>query len=177
MNIKFIFIFFIIFDAILNTKKDSNYDSDAYLDLNNKEEMEKIYKKIKHYESIERDPVRHLNPNEIDEHNLSTNKLRSLGEMNIFEDVTLFDLEYYFLFNFANWFYHSMDDQEWRVLVYPYSFDYQYQKEENITKTWHYTQGAFISLKRSALDGLPTITLVTNGVFKPKGQELFMVKI
>ena len=168
MHIKSTFIFFIIINAILNAINQSNYDSDAYLDLNNNEKMEQIYKKIKHYESIERDPVRHLNPNEMDDYNLSPNKLRSLGEMNIFEDVTLFSLEYYFLFNFANWFYHSMDDPEWRVLVYPYSFDYPYQNEENITKNWHYTQGAFISLKRSDLDGLPTITLVTHGVFQAK---------
>ena len=146
MNIKLIFIFFIIFDVILNITHDSNYELDSYLDLNNKQAMEQVYKKIKHYESIEREPVRHLNPNEMDENNLPTNKLRSLGEMNIFEDVTLFNLEYYFLFNFANWFYHSMNDQEWRVLVYPYSFDYQFQNEKNITDKKHYTQGVFISL-------------------------------
>ena len=168
MNIKLIFIFFIIFDVILNITHDSNYELDSYLDLNNKQAMEQVYKKIKHYESIEREPVRHLNPNEMDENNLPTNKLRSLGEMNIFEDVTLFNLEYYFLFNFANWFYHSMNDQEWRVLVYPYSFDYQFQNEKNITDKKHYTQGVFISLKRSDLDGLPAITLVTKGVFQAK---------
>ena len=168
MNIKCIFIFYIIFNSILNEKNESSVDSEEFLDLNNNEIMEQIYKKIKHYESIERDPVRHLNPNEIDEANSSSNQLRSLGEMNIFEDVTLFSLEYYFLFNFANWFYFSMTDPEWRVLVYPYSFDYQYQNEENITKNYHYTQGVFISVKRSGLDGLKPITLVTKGVFQAK---------
>ena len=168
MNIKFIFIFLFIFEQILNTKNESNYDSEAYLDLNNNEVMEQIYKKIKHYESIERDPVRHLNPNEMDEYNLTSKELRSLGEMNIFEDVTLFDLEYYALFNFANWFYFSMTDPERRVLIYPYSFDYKYQNEENITQNRHYTQGTFISTKRTELDGFPIITLVTNGVFQSK---------
>ena len=168
MNINFIIILFNLFDTILNAINESNYDSKIYLNKNNNEEMEQIYKKIKHYESIERDPVRHLNPNEMDQTYLSPNKLRSLGEMNIFEDVTLFSLEYYFLFNFANWFCLSMDDPEWRILVYPYSFDYQYQNEENITKNEHYTQGAFISLKRSDLDRLPVITLVTNGIFQAK---------
>ena len=48
-----------------------------YLDLNDEKAMEREYKKIQHYESIERNPVRHLDLFEIEP------KIRSLEESNI----------------------------------------------------------------------------------------------
>ena len=55
----------------------------SYIDLNYPNVMENEYKKIRHYESIERAPVRHLDPLEIEESHKSE-KIRHLSESNIF---------------------------------------------------------------------------------------------
>lgn len=55
----------------------------SYIDLNDPDVIEKEYKKIRHYESIERGPVRHLDPLEIEESHRSQ-KIRHLSESNVF---------------------------------------------------------------------------------------------
>ena len=37
---------------------------ETYLDLNDIQTMEKVYQKIRYYESIERGPVRHIDPSD-----------------------------------------------------------------------------------------------------------------
>ena len=181
IKLKFYFVFCIIFGFINISTSNYSYSNKNYnnltnnthfdeqfsfVDLNNKEIMEEIYKKIKHYESIERDPIQHFNPNEIKQE-IKQEKFRSLSDENVFEDITLVDLASYYFYHLGRWFNRGTTDSESRIIVYPYSFDYQYQNINNETISKHYPQGAFISLKSSELDPL-IISLKTNGTFKAK---------
>ena len=65
----------------LNIVSDSQDFSQSYIDLNDPDVMEREYKKIRHYESIERGQVRHLNPLEIEESQKKKNCVIYLNQM------------------------------------------------------------------------------------------------
>ena len=108
-----------------------------YLDLNDEKAMEREYKKIQHYESIERNPVRHLDLFEIEP------KIRSLEESNIIYNeisfVTTLNKEF-------PWTYGWVQQGLGRygppsLYVYPYPFSYI----NNLTKKYSYPQGVYFS--------------------------------
>lgn len=66
-----------------------NKEKIDYIDLENEEQMKKIYMKILHYKSIEREPILHITQYSLEEE--KSKHLRNLDESNIFEDITLVD--------------------------------------------------------------------------------------
>ena len=132
-----------------NSSNEYNEKKD-YIDLENEEQMNKIYMKIRHYKSIEREPIQHITTFSIEEE--KSKKLRALETANIFEDITLVDGSQFYYYLINNWFGRSQTDSQSRVIFYPYSFDHKYIDGNNNTITKHYKQGAFISLKPSEID-------------------------
>ena len=97
----------------------------TFLDLNDPIAMEKEYKKILHYESIEGNPVRHLNLFEKKEKSNSS-KLRSLADSNVFnEEISFiiptsetFPWSYIFIQVGVGLTYNEKSN----LYVYPYAF-------------------------------------------------------
>lgn len=177
---KFLLFVFLIFMPLFTSKSpkffninEPDYKENSFYDLKNETVMKEIFKKIKHYESIERAPVHHLNPNDLDEKIKSSKKLRSMEESNIFNDITLIDLKYYFIYQTGVWFYRSFSNPKEKMIVYPYAFDYKYNNSNNETINKHYHQGAFLSFKQP-LDALKSLSLTTNGTFKAKKARTIM---
>ena len=125
---------------IIYENKDS---SKTYLDLNDPIAMEKEYKKIRHYESIERNIIRHLEPNDEKE-----SKLRALEESNIFTDEVSFITPYSDTFPWTYaWVKKGLGyyEDNTKFYVYPYSFSHKYNNSEGKEVTVTYPQGAYFS--------------------------------
>ena len=136
-----------------------------YIDLENEEQMKKIYMKIRYYKSIERDPIQHITMHSLEEEkSKQLRTLETLETSNIFEDISLIDANQFYYFLITNWFGRSQTDSESNIILYPYSFDHNYIDEKNNTITKHYKQGAFISLKPSEIDKY-FFSLKENGTF------------
>ena len=133
-----------------------------YIDLENEEQMDKIYMKIRHYKSIEREPIQHITTYSLEEK--KSKQFRTLEASNIFEDITLIDATQFYYFLISNWFSRSQTDSQSNIILYPYSFDHKYVDDKNNTINKHYKQGVFISLKPSEIDRYP-FSLKENGTF------------
>ena len=143
----------------------------SFLDLNDKEVMDNVFRRIKNYEAIEGFPLKHLSSFDIeDEKKL---KLRDLAESNLFKDVGLINPlrdSYWYI---MRWIRYKAKQFSSNIILYPYAFNYtyEYQEEgtENITnKTEEFRQGAFISLNKTELKEYNNIGLKTNGTFAAK---------
>ena len=148
----------------------SDIDSITFLDINDKKVMDNILRRIQHFESIEKDPIKHFSPLEIEEEKKSK-KLRSLVESNVFENIALIDpikTDYWYI---MRWICHTSKLFTSNIILYPYAFNYTYEvkeKEGNKTKDIEFKQGAFIALNSSELVEYKNIGLKTNGTFSSK---------
>ena len=130
--------------------KYRNIEHDEFIDINNKQAKEKLLQKIRHYESIERDPIRHLVPlNLLNEEN--NQNLRKLSSFNTFDNVAIVELIYNRLGTAGRWITNNIKQYEPNIIIYPYSFDYSFKINET-EKINHYSRGAFISLNPSSLN-------------------------
>ena len=119
------------------------------LDLNDPKAMEKEYKKIRHYESIEGNPVRHL---EIKKESNPT-QLRSLADSNVFnEEISFitptsetFPWSYAFIKAGVGLAFNGKPN----LYVYPYAFTYIYNNTEGKEARSYYPQGAYMSTNTS----------------------------
>ena len=147
----------------------SGFQPVSYLDLNDKKVMEDVLRKIRHYESIEGDPIKRLNVEEIEEEKKKQN-VRSLAE-NQFEDVGLIDINkdpYYYI---SRWIGATSRQFTSKIITYPYAFDYIYkvnQDGEEMETTKSFDHGAFIALNSTELISYNNIGLKTNGTFSTK---------
>ena len=124
----------------------------TFLDLNDPIAMEKEYKKILHYESIEGNPVRHLNLFEKKEESNSS-KLRSLADSNVFnEEISFitptsetFPWSYIFIRVGVGLTYNEKPN----LYVYPYAFTYTSNNSEGKEVKYYYPQGAYMSTNTS----------------------------
>ena len=142
----------------------------SYLDLNDKKVMEEVLRKIRHYESIEGDPIKHLSISEIEEEQKKQN-IRSLAEFNTFENVRLLDPckdSYWYI---TRWIAQTSKQFSSNIILYPYAFNYSYEvkeDEEEKTDYKYYEHGAFISLNSTELVSYNDIGLKTSGTFSTK---------
>jgi hypothetical protein len=137
-----------------------------FIDLNDKEVMKEQLRKMRRFEMIEGDYIRHLNPKEIEEE-LKVDKLRSLAESNLFDDVAIVDPNTDPYDKIKTWFVKSMKQFSSNIVLYPYSFDFIHQiGNETIEK--HYEQGGFISLKPEELSGIGLKTNDTLAIKKAR---------
>ena len=135
-----------------SANKESIYEPLTFIDLNDKEVMKEQLRKIRHFEAIEGNVIRHLNPKEIEEE-LKSNSLRSLAEYNEFDDVVIVDPNTDPYDKIKKWFIRSMKQFSSNIVIYPYAFDFNHQTENGTIKK-HYEQGGFISLKPDELEDL-----------------------
>ena len=134
--------------------------------------IEEEIKKSKYYKSLERDPIQHLNPNNLEEDEDKSNKFRSLEASNIFDDVALVDPVKENYISISNWVIRNLKQFSSSIVIYPYSFDYNYQiGSENKIK--HFEQGSFISLKPSELDPYKIGLKTNNSLSIQKARALF----
>ena len=124
----------------------------SYIDLNDPNVMENEYKKIRHYESIERAPVRHLDPLEIEESHKSE-KIRHLSESNIFYNGISFVQPNSKNFPWdCYWARMGLGlNIEPNLYVYPYPFSHKYNNTEGKEITSNYDQGAYFSTRPDIL--------------------------
>jgi hypothetical protein len=143
----------------------------SFIDLNDPEVMREQVRKMRRFELIEGNYINHLNPKEIEEE-LKADKLRSLAESNVFDDVVIVDPNTDSYDKIKRWFIKSMRQFSSNIILYPYAFDFTHQLgNETIDK--HYEQGGFISLNPDELDGID-IGLKTNGTLSiKKARALF----
>ncbi len=128
--------------------------------------MKEQLRKMRRFEMIEGDYIRHLNPKEIEEE-LKADKLRSLAESNLFDDVAIVDPNTDPYDKIKTWFVKSMKQFSSNIVLYPYSFDFIHQiGNETIDK--HYEQGGFISLKPEELNGIGLKTNDTLAIKKAR---------
>ena len=142
----------------LNIISDSQDFSQSYIDLNDPDVMEREYKKIRHYESIERGQVRHLNPLEIEE-SQKKEKLRYLSESNVFYNGISFIQPAWSGFPWTCYWARlglGSNGIEPNLYVYPYPFTHEYNNTEGKVVKANYYQGAYISTR-------PDILLTTYG--------------
>ena len=143
----------------------SNYEPPIFYDLNDEKTMEAIIRKIRHYESIVKDPMKHLGPPGPMELEKEGANLRSLESANYFENVKLIDPNrdgYYYI---MRWISQTSKQFSSNIILYPYSFDYTYINEQNTSTTRHFSQGSFLSLNSSEVTN---IGLQTSGTFTTK---------
>ena len=155
-----------------NTELIDDHEPLKFIDLNDKEVMKEQLRKIRHFEMIEGDRIRHLIPEEIEEE-LKKDKLRSLAENNVFDtDVVIVDPNKDPYDRIKTWFVRNMKQFSSNIVLYPYSFDFVHKTATaNISK--HYEQGGFISLKPEELNGI-SIGQRTNGTLSiKKARALF----
>ena len=136
-----------------NASKFKGIEREEFLDLNDKEAMENVAKKIRHYESIERGPVAHLGLQDL----LAEEKdLRKLEASNNFDDVGIVEPSSIYTGGLGYWILHYIKQFEPAIIAYPYAFDYSYIVNETTQAkvTKHYTQGAYISLDPSTVTTL-----------------------
>ena len=145
--------------------ENSNDEPLIFYDLNDEKTMEKIIRKIRHYESIFKDPIRHLGAPDLKELEKEGAKLRSLESANVFQDVKLIDPnndDYYYI---MRWISQTSKQYSSNIILYPYYFDYTYINSQNISTTKKFDQGGFISLNSSELT---SVGLQTSGTFTTK---------
>ena len=143
----------------------------SFLDLNDKDVMDNVYRRIKHYEAIEGFPIKHLSPFDAKDENEF--KLRNLEESNLFNDVGLInplkDSNWYIM----RWIERTAKQFSSNIILYPYAFNYSYEyKDEesgNITtKLEEFKQGGYLALNKTELLSYGNIGLKTNGTFATK---------
>ena len=121
----------------------------TYLDLNDKKAMENEYKQIRYYESIERGPVRHISPFDLEENEKSL-KFRALSESNIFMNNVSFvhteNSEFPYTYGWVI-VGLGLSNNDPNLFVYPYPFSHQFKNAEGNEKTYHYPQGGYISTR------------------------------
>ena len=155
-----------------NTKLIDDHEPLKFIDLNDKEVMKEQLRKIRHFEMIEGDRIRHLIPEEIEEE-LKKDKLRSLAENNVFDtDVVIVDPNKDPYDRIKTWFVRNMKQFSSNIVLYPYSFDFVHKTATaNISK--HYEQGGFISLKPEELNGISIGQRTNSTLSIKKARALF----
>ena len=146
----------------------------TFIDLNDKKTMDDIYHKIRHYQSIEGQPIRHISILDLEEEEKEEEKkLRNLEAANVFEDVRIIDPtkdSYYYI---MRWIAATARQSTSSIILYPYYFNYTYQTikegEESPTPVLReYKHGAFISLNSTDLTRFNNIGMNANGTLSTK---------
>ena len=149
-------------------KEKPGFEPVIFYDLNNKKIMDNIILKIRHYESIIKGPIIHLDHEDSNNLEKEKAKLRSLAESNVFEITRLIDPNkdnYYYI---MYWISQTAKQFSSNIILYPYSFNYSYINEENTSTIRQFTQGAFISLNASEAEKYNHIGLNTQGTIATK---------
>ena len=149
-------------------KEKPGFEPLIFYDLNNKKTMDNIILKIRHYESIIKGPIIHLDHEDSNNLEKEKAKLRSLAESNVFENTRLIDPNkdnYYYI---MYWISQTAKQFSSNIILYPYSFNYSYINEENTSTIRQFTQGAFISLNASEAEKYNHIGLNTQGTIATK---------
>ena len=149
-------------------KEKPGFEPVIFYDLNNKKIMDNIILKIRHYESIIKGPIIHLDHEDSNNLEKEKAKLRSLAESNVFENTRLIDPNkdnYYYI---MYWISQTAKQFSSNIILYPYSFNYSYINEENTSTIRQFTQGAFISLNASEAEKYNHIGLNTQGTIATK---------
>lgn len=123
----------------VEVKKDTSFSDDSipFIDLNDKNVLEEQYKKILRYKTIEGEAIRHLPPKKEEE------KLRSLADYNVFEDVGIVDPKNEPYSQIQKWFTRKAKQFSSNIILYPFSVKLEGKE---------YDHGAFLSLNPSDLE-------------------------
>ena len=138
-------------------KAFSYYKPLTFLDFTNEKVLQEERENHIFYESLRKMPEPPLYMNNYKK------KLRSLADYNIFEKIGFIDPYTDTYFDFTRAIIKSIKLYSTNIILYPYSFDY---KLDNGTSK-HFSQGSFISLKPSELNGF-NISLKTNNTLSIK---------
>ena len=101
-----------------NANKFHHIDHEEFLDLNNDETMKTLIQKIRHYESIERAPIKHLGISDLLNENEEKN-LRKLSSSNFFDNVGIVGHSDHTPQYFGKWIFSNIKQFESDIMIYP----------------------------------------------------------